>query len=89
MCGCLSIDSEACNESPPVHSSLSREEIHLSAASDLQACSLARGCGARLLMLDLMAHGRASGNKEGPSVNPIRQCVLRNMWTVKNEPARM
>lgn len=58
-------------------------------ASDLQARSFTSGRGARLLMLDLMAHGQACVNKERPSVNPIRQCVLQNMWTMKNEPAHM
>lgn len=83
----MRVDNEACNESPRQSIHLAREEIHPSAASDLQVYSFTRRCGARRLMPDLMAHGQACGNKEGPSVNPIRQCVLRNMWTMKNEPA--
>lgn len=50
---CLSVDNEGRNDYS-IH--LLREEIHPSAAADLQACSVTGGCGARLLMPDLMAH---------------------------------
>lgn len=69
----LSVDSEAGNQSPFI--SWGRMGTP-SAASDLQASSITFGCGARLLIPDLMAQRQTRGDKEGSSVNPIKQCVL-------------